>query len=168
MLGKFSITNLHLQSIFFFLVQLAFELTTLSLQGRCSAIWTSPPALYALAIFEIGPHFCSDWLGSWNPYFMLPALARMTGTCRHTQLWVVTGFCKFFVWVDLEFRFPNLSSQVTWATSAWLRSPLLNFLFWNRVLLSCPGWLELAVFLPQPPYSGIACVCHHTWLSRLC
>jgi hypothetical protein len=46
---------------------------------------STPPALFAFVILEIGSHFCPGhprWQSSW---FMLPAVAGMTGAHHYTQ-----------------------------------------------------------------------------------
>jgi hypothetical protein len=71
-----------------------FELKASFLPGGCSTTWPILLAIFALVFGE--SHFLL--MPPWTMiYFMLPAVAWMTGVCCHAQLLVGMRSCKFLL-----------------------------------------------------------------------
>jgi hypothetical protein len=76
---------------FWFLVVLEFEHQASCLQDSCFISWATPPALFVLVTLEIGSYFFPGQSGPGLSYFRHSVIARMTGTCHHTQLFPLWG-----------------------------------------------------------------------------
>jgi hypothetical protein len=76
---------------------------------------------FTLVILEIGSHFHPGHPGSWLPYFMLPAIAGMTGTYHHSQFFSVemashTLFCLNW---SRAVILPISASKIAWTLQGW-------------------------------------------------
>jgi hypothetical protein len=67
----------------FFLVVLGFGFM---LSRQTPTALAMPSALFVLLFWRKELVFCPGWLGLQYSYFILPTVARMTGTHHHTQL----------------------------------------------------------------------------------
>jgi hypothetical protein len=71
-----------------------------------------PPALFSMFILEIGSCFLPSQPEPQSSYFMLPAIAGMTGVSLHTQLFSVkmgTLEFLFLPWLAWNCDAPDLS-----------------------------------------------------------
>jgi hypothetical protein len=89
-------------TFFFFLAVLGAELKASCLLGRRFTAWATQPALSAVLIFEIGPHFTPGLVWTTILLFVLPHELEITGMSHHTQPLVEMGSCELLAWAGLE------------------------------------------------------------------
>jgi uncharacterized membrane protein len=69
----------------FILVVVGFEVWAVYLLGRCYNHPSHTPQPFGLVIMEKRSHFLPRAAWSSSFLFILPAIARMTGTCHHSR-----------------------------------------------------------------------------------
>jgi hypothetical protein len=109
----------------FFWSYWCFILRASNLPGKCSITWATPPALFALAVFQIGsPAFCLSWL---PPMIFLISTSQVSRIISISHFTRPMGF-KIFEY-DFRFCFFSVFSvrSLNWVLS--FKISLVSFFF---------------------------------------
>jgi hypothetical protein len=134
------------------LMVLEFEVRAPHLLGRCTIAWATPPALFALVIFETESHI----FALADPSVYAFCIAVITSTHYHFQLywlnWWGGGLTNILPRLILNRCPPNLHLPGNWGYRHESQHLAYVFNFFHQVFVVCVSLIAVSVGYSAIPY----------------